>query len=154
MSDSGSEAGNYKVNQLGCVREESGTEKMGKSDLVRAIPDTVIKEKALIIYPDFSEGAIDKPQRMGEWSASQKDASWVWGANTTSWQGLKDAEALRWGPAAGGHALGTQHHPASDWQLLPRTSNRTTLLVTGQSGIVRLLMCWNLKCTTQWRSIT
>ena len=65
MSDSGSEAGNYKVNQLGCVREESGTEKMvGKSDLVRAIPDTVIKEKALIIYPDFSEGAIDKPQRM------------------------------------------------------------------------------------------
>lgn len=96
MADSGSEAGNYKVNQLGCVREENGTEKMvGKSDLVRAIPDTVITEKALSIYPGFSEGAVDMPQRMGEWSASQKNASWVWGGNTRSRQGLKDAEALR-----------------------------------------------------------
>ena len=50
---------------------------VGKSDLVRAIPDTVIKEKALSIYPGFSEGAVDKPQRMGEWSASQKNISWV-----------------------------------------------------------------------------
>ena len=96
MADSGSEAGNYKVNQLGCVREENGTEKMvGKSDLVRAIPDTVITEKALSIYPGFLEGAVDMPQRMGEWSASQKNASWVWGGNTRSRQGLKDAEALR-----------------------------------------------------------
>ena len=66
------------MNQQGFDREDSGTEKMvGKSDLVRAIPDTVIKEKTLNIYPGFSEGAVDKPQRMGEWSASQKNISWV-----------------------------------------------------------------------------
>ena len=52
-------------------------------------------EKALSIYPGFLEGAVDMPQRMGEWSASQKNASWVWGGNTGSRQGLKDAEALR-----------------------------------------------------------
>ena len=59
-------------------KRASPREKMvGKSDLVRAILDMVIKEKALSIYPGFSEGAVDKPQRMGEWSASQKNASWV-----------------------------------------------------------------------------
>ena len=55
MADSGSEAGNYKVNQLGCDREDSGTEKMvGKSDLVRAILDMVIKARKEIRHPDWN----------------------------------------------------------------------------------------------------